>query len=254
MSRHVLDHLGTLEAPVRADFVVSSDAASIERPFPRVRGARHGEPPDARTEQNTKRHPGFICFVARAPSVHGGGQLKRASLERNDCQPGSAGQPERQRCGGPGERRTPSRRAASCHGLPPGAGGAAGGVVSRMNCSIAATTAAASRGEAPEAMSSSWGLRFMRGPGYRAVPVLTLPVLDHYAVLSAVTARSTIDRVRDAFLRFTAMGDAAPRSICIARRTATFVPCRRGATAWPCSNGSPRSRAIQIAGCQPSAG
>ena len=42
----------------------------------------------------------------------------------------------------------------------------------------------------------------MPGPGYRAVPVPTLPVLDHDTVLAAVSPDAAIEHVRDAFLRF----------------------------------------------------
>jgi alanine dehydrogenase len=70
-----------------------------------------------------------------------------------------------------------------------------------MKRSSAATTAAASSAEASGATIVSFGRRFMPR-GYRARPVPSLPVLDHDAVLSAVSPEAAIDRVRAAFLRF----------------------------------------------------
>jgi hypothetical protein len=62
--------------------------------------------------------------------------------------------------GSAGARATPSWSAARCHASPR-AGDATGlGAVSRMNRSIAATTAAASSGEPSGATSVSFGRRF----------------------------------------------------------------------------------------------
>ena len=58
---------------------------------------------------------------------------------------------------------TPSRKAASSQGLRLGGRGAGGGVVSRMNRSTAAITAAASSGEAFGATIVSCGRRFTGG-------------------------------------------------------------------------------------------
>jgi alanine dehydrogenase len=74
--------------------------------------------------------------------------------------------------------------------------------VSRMNRSSAATTAAASSGPASGATISSLGRRFTVVRGYRGCLVTPLPVLDHDAVLRAVSPEQAIVRVRDAFLRF----------------------------------------------------
>src|SRR4051812_17448041 len=60
-----------------------------------------------------------------------------------------------------GSRPTPSRRAARTQGFGAGSTGAGGGAVSRRNCSIAASTAAASSGEADEPCSSRRGRRFI---------------------------------------------------------------------------------------------
>ena len=60
-----------------------------------------------------------------------------------------------------GSRRTPSCNATCSHRSTAGAGGTTGGAVARMNCSMAAATAAASSGEAPGAMTDSFGRRFM---------------------------------------------------------------------------------------------
>jgi alanine dehydrogenase len=71
-----------------------------------------------------------------------------------------------------------------------------------MNCSIAATTAAASSGEAPGATIESLGRRFT-GPRVSSRPAVDpLPVLDYAAVLAAVTPSAAIDQVHDAFLRY----------------------------------------------------
>ena len=77
-----------------------------------------------------------------------------------------------------------------------------GGAVSRMKRSRAATTAAASSGEASGATIVSWGRRFTMRPRVSCAPMPTLPVLDHDAVLAAVSPAAAIERVRDAFLRF----------------------------------------------------
>jgi hypothetical protein len=69
--------------------------------------------------------------------------------------------------GGSGWRETPSWRASTSHGLRAGASAACGGAVSRMNRSKAATTAAASSGEASGATIWSLGRRLTMGSGYR---------------------------------------------------------------------------------------
>jgi alanine dehydrogenase len=73
-----------------------------------------------------------------------------------------------------------------------------------MNRSSAATTAAASSSDALGATIVSFGRRFM-GAGERIVPgVPEIPVLDHDAVLKAVSAETAIERVREGLLRFQA--------------------------------------------------
>jgi alanine dehydrogenase len=99
---------------------------------------------------------------------------------------------------------TPSSRAARCHGLALGVGGAGTGAVSRMNRSSAATTAAASSAEAVGATIVSFGRRFIGVTSVSCASVTSLPVLDHDAVLAAVSAEMAIERVRDGLLRFQA--------------------------------------------------
>src|SRR5579884_2603936 len=65
-----------------------------------------------------------------------------------------------------GSRAIPSYRAASCQALRSGAGGAGRGAVSRINRSSAATTAAASSGDAAGATIVSFGRRFTGAPAY----------------------------------------------------------------------------------------
>jgi alanine dehydrogenase len=70
-----------------------------------------------------------------------------------------------------------------------------------MNCSSAATTAAASSAEAPGATIVSFGRRFTGAE--RIVPgVAEVPVLAHEAVLQAVSPEMAIERVRHGLLRF----------------------------------------------------
>ncbi len=71
-----------------------------------------------------------------------------------------------------------------------------------MNRSTAATTAAASSGEASGATIVSFGRRFKPRRGYRHPPVTPLPVLDQGAVLDAVSPVAAIERVRAGLLRF----------------------------------------------------
>jgi alanine dehydrogenase len=71
-----------------------------------------------------------------------------------------------------------------------------------MNRSSAATTAAASSSEALGATIVSFGRRLTTRRGYRAPAVPSVAVLDHDAVLNAVSPAEAIDRVRAAFLRF----------------------------------------------------
>jgi alanine dehydrogenase len=83
------------------------------------------------------------------------------------------------------------------------AGGGDGlGAVSRMNRSSAATTAAASSGEAPGATIVSFGRRLGMRARVSCDAVPELPVLDHEAVMQAVSPGEAIDRVRDALVRF----------------------------------------------------
>ena len=109
-----------------------------------------------------------------------------------------------QGAGSPGARLTLSSRAARCHGLGLGAGGAGTGAVSRMNRSSAATTAAASSGEAVGATIVSFGRRFIGPTSVSCASVPSLPVLDHDSVLAAVSAETAIERVREGLLRFQA--------------------------------------------------
>lgn len=68
--------------------------------------------------------------------------------------------PQSQGVDSTGARVTASSSAARCHGFRRGAGGAGRGAVSRMNCSSAAITAAASSGVALGATMLSLGRRF----------------------------------------------------------------------------------------------
>ena len=99
---------------------------------------------------------------------------------------------------------TPSWRAARCHGLRAGAGRTGSGAVSRMKRSNAATTAAASSAEAVGATIVSFGRRFIGLTSVSCASVPSLPVLDHDAVLAAVSAETAIERVRDGLLHFQA--------------------------------------------------
>ena len=98
----------------------------------------------------------------------------------------------------PGARATPSCSAACCHGFAPAAAATRGGAVARMNRSSAATTAAASSGEAPGATIVSWGGGSWPAEGIVPRRCPTLPVLDHAAVLAAVSpaARSSASATR----------------------------------------------------------
>ena len=73
-----------------------------------------------------------------------------------------------------------------------------------MNRSSAATTAAASSGSALGATIVSLGRRLTTARGYRAAAVSELAVLDHDAVLSALTPAEAIDRVREGLLAYAA--------------------------------------------------
>jgi alanine dehydrogenase len=71
-----------------------------------------------------------------------------------------------------------------------------------MNCSIAAMTAAASSGEASGATIDSCGRRFIDAIKVSCRRPMTLvPVLDHDAVLAAVSPAEAITQIRDALLR-----------------------------------------------------
>ncbi len=71
-----------------------------------------------------------------------------------------------------------------------------------MNRSSTATTAAASSAEAVGATIVSFGRRFTGGLSVSSRDVPALPVLDHDAVLSAVSPATAIERVREGLLRF----------------------------------------------------
>jgi ornithine cyclodeaminase/alanine dehydrogenase-like protein (mu-crystallin family) len=71
-----------------------------------------------------------------------------------------------------------------------------------MNRSSAATTAAASSAEAFGATIVSLGRRLTTDSRVSSALVPQLPVLDHDAVLAAVSEREAIDRVRAALMRF----------------------------------------------------
>jgi ornithine cyclodeaminase/alanine dehydrogenase-like protein (mu-crystallin family) len=73
-----------------------------------------------------------------------------------------------------------------------------------MKRSSAATTTAASSGVALGATMVSLGRRLITTRGYRAHGVTELAVLDHDALLAAVTASDAIDRVRAALVAFAA--------------------------------------------------
>ena len=87
------------------------------------------------------------------------------------------------------------------------------GAVSRMNRSSAATTAAACAGEAFGATIVSFGRRFTTRAKVSCPAVPTIPVLDHDAVLAAVSPADAIERVRDAFLHFHAGEWAMPPKV-----------------------------------------
>jgi alanine dehydrogenase len=119
---------------------------------------------------------------------------------RSSTQPQGWGSPHG--VGAPGTRPVCSSSAARSHGLRAGAGGAGGGAVWRRNCSIAAATAAASAGDAAGATISSLGRRLgIRGRRLSSAAMPDVAVLDHDAVLAAVTPEAAIDAVRDAFGR-----------------------------------------------------
>ena len=82
-----------------------------------------------------------------------------------------------------------------------------------MNRSSAATTAAASSGEAPGATIESFGRRFTVSPRVSWPTVPKLPVLDYDAVLEAVTPNAAIDQVREALLRYHAGDWAMPPKV-----------------------------------------
>jgi alanine dehydrogenase len=71
-----------------------------------------------------------------------------------------------------------------------------------MNRSSAATTAAASSTEAVGATIVSFGRRFIGLTSVSWASMPSLPVLDHDAVLGAVSAELAIERVHDGLLRF----------------------------------------------------
>jgi ornithine cyclodeaminase/alanine dehydrogenase-like protein (mu-crystallin family) len=81
-----------------------------------------------------------------------------------------------------------------------------------MNRSSAATTAAASSGDAPGATILSVGRRFI-APRVSCGRVPELPVLHHDAVLEAVSPADAIERVREGLVRFHAGQWAMPPKV-----------------------------------------
>ncbi len=71
-----------------------------------------------------------------------------------------------------------------------------------MKRSSAATTAAASSGEAAGATIVSFGRRFMGGRSVSSRDVPVMPVLDYDAVLAAVSPAAAIEQVREGLLQF----------------------------------------------------
>ena len=63
-------------------------------------------------------------------------------------------------------------------------------------------TAAASSADAVGATIVSFGRRFMAGRSVSSRDVPAMPVLDHDAVLAAVSPAAAIERVREGLLRF----------------------------------------------------
>ena len=82
-----------------------------------------------------------------------------------------------------------------------------------MNRSSAATTAAASSSEAVGATIVSFGRRFIEFPSVSCPLMPELPVLDHDAVLLAVSPTVAIERVRAGLLRFHAGEWAMPAKV-----------------------------------------
>jgi len=82
-----------------------------------------------------------------------------------------------------------------------------------MNRSSAATTAAASSGEALGATMLSFGRRFTSSWQRIVAAVPELPVLDHDAVLHAVSPGVAIERVREGLLRYHAGEWAMPPKV-----------------------------------------
>src|SRR5437764_11278344 len=82
-----------------------------------------------------------------------------------------------------------------------------------MNRSTAATTAAASSSEAAGATIVSLGRRFTKSLSVSCPGVPELPVLDHDAVLQAVSPQVAIERVREGLLRFHAGEWAMPAKV-----------------------------------------
>ena len=159
----------------------------------------------------------------------------------------------------PGQRRPASEHALVQPGPLPRiargpAGATGGGAVSRMNRSSAATTAAASSGDASGASIVELGAAVHHsGEGIVAAAVPEIPVLDHDAVLAAVSPERGDRRASaTAFVRHHArrVGDAGEGLPRRARRTATSGRCPPAATASRCSSGSRRSRATPRTGCR----
>ena len=98
-----------------------------------------------------------------------------------------------------------------------------------MNRSSAATTAAASSGEAVGRAIVSFGRRFISGLSVSSRDVPAIPVLDYDAVLAAVSPSAAIERVREGLLRFHAGEWVMPPGVFEARHSVTSARCRRAA-------------------------
>ncbi len=114
----------------------------------------------------------------------------------------------------------PSKSPVRAHGLIAGPAAAGGGAVSRRNCSIAAAIAAASSGDALAWRSSMRGragrrlpLPAMEAESVSSAHVPEIAAFDHDAVLSAVSPKEAIERVRDGFVEYAAGEWAMPAKV-----------------------------------------
>ena len=254
MPGHVLDHLGVLERTGASGLRLGAPAMQAPSNVLFLAGRRStAEVAKTRSEYGNFRRPaGFPglppppCRRPAALSV----PSKNSAGDRLGIS-GSA-QPRVRRAAGARGRPRAARPAASGSG---GAGARASGAVARMNCSIAATTAAASSGEAPGATIESWGRRFMLG-GQGIVPGRARAARPRSRRGACRRLRRRGDRARPRrapALPRRRLGDAGQGLPAEPAATATSGRCRREATGWRCSSGSPRSRAIPSAACPPSA-